>query len=90
MKGTKVGVIYFKRISKSSHKRPFLKHFCSFEYMDLNQEGERTNEMLKGKVVSKVMRERAKEICIEFTDGTRLFVDHQLDNLEISITGESE
>ncbi len=58
--------------------------------MNLKEEAERASEMLKGKVIAKVMRQRAKEICIEFTDGTRLFVDHQSDNLEISISGNGE
>jgi len=58
--------------------------------MDLNDQAERATKMLKGKEVEKVMRHRAKEICIEFTDGTRLFIDQQSDNLELSITGGDE
>lgn len=58
--------------------------------MNLKQEAERATELLKGKVVAEVMRHRAKEVCIEFTDGTRLFVDHKPDNIELSITGEDE
>ena len=58
--------------------------------MNLEQEAERATELLKGKVVTKVMRHRAKEVCIEFTDGTRLFVDHNPDNVELSITGGDE
>jgi hypothetical protein len=58
--------------------------------MNLKEEAKRASEMLKGKVIAKVMRQRVKEICIEFTDGTRLFVDHQSDNLEISISGGKE
>ena len=58
--------------------------------MNLEQEAERATELLKGKVVAKVMRHRAKEVCIEFTDGTRLFVDHNPDNVELSITGGDE
>lgn len=58
--------------------------------MNLNKQAARATKMLKGKVVAKVMRHRAKEICIEFTDGTRLFIDQQSDNLELSITGDDE
>ena len=46
--------------------------------------------MLVGKVVAKVLRAREKEVCVEFTDGTRLFIDHKTDNVELSITGEGE
>ena len=42
--------------------------------------------MLKGKVVSIVFRHRLGEVGIEFTDGTRLFVDHVEDGVELSIT----
>jgi hypothetical protein len=58
--------------------------------MNLNQEAERASELLKGKIVAKVMRHRAKEVCVEFTDGTRLFVDHNSDNVELSITAAAE
>jgi len=54
--------------------------------MNLEQEAERATELLKGKVVAKVMRHRVKEVCIEFTDGTRLFVDQKPDGVELSIT----
>jgi len=57
--------------------------------MDLKQESERATEMLKGKVVEKVLRHREKEVGIEFTDGTRLFVDAHDGELELSITGGS-
>ena len=58
--------------------------------MNLEEEAERATELLKGKVVAKVIRHRAKEICVEFTDGTRLFVDHNSINVELSITGGAE
>ena len=48
----------------------------------------RSTELLEGKTVLKVLERRnGKEIYIEFTDGTRLFIDHQPEELEISITG---
>jgi len=55
--------------------------------MNLKKEAETATELLKGKIVAKVYRHRAKEVCIEFTDGARLFVDHNEDILQISITG---
>jgi hypothetical protein len=55
--------------------------------MDFEQEAKQAENLLKGKVVEKVSRNREKEICIEFTDGTRLFVDHIENSLELSITG---
>jgi len=57
--------------------------------MDLKQESERATEMLKGKVVEKALRHREKEVGLEFTDGTRLFVDAHDGELELSITGGS-
>ena len=59
-------------------------------FLNLEEEAERATELLKEKVVAKVMRHRAEEICIEFTDGTRLFVDQQVAGLELSITGGAE
>ena len=58
--------------------------------MDLEREAERATELLKGKVVARITLHRAKEVCVEFTDGTRLFVDHHPDEVELSITGGDE
>jgi hypothetical protein len=58
--------------------------------MNLEQEAERATELLRGKIVAKVTRHRAKEVCIEFADGARLFVDHKPDDVELSITGGDE
>lgn len=52
----------------------------------LAEEARRATELLKGKTVAKVWRHRREEIGIEFTDGTRLFIDHRPSELEISIT----
>jgi hypothetical protein len=49
------------------------------------EEAERATEMLSGKVIVRVERHRDNELLIEFTDGTRLFVDSQ-DPIELSIT----
>jgi hypothetical protein len=47
--------------------------------------------MLKGKIVKVVRRHRVGEVLVEFTDGTRLFVDADGDEIELSITaGRSE
>ncbi|NNG01605.1 MAG: hypothetical protein HKM93_19610 [Desulfobacteraceae bacterium] len=54
--------------------------------MDLEKEAKRATDMLNGKTIYQVLRHRVGEVCIECTDGTRLFVDHQPDGIELSIT----
>lgn len=54
--------------------------------VELIAEAERLSAMLCGKKVEKVWRHRAHEIGIEFSDGTRLFVDARDMGLEISVT----
>ncbi|HXH69968.1 MAG TPA: hypothetical protein VNI60_06420 [Pyrinomonadaceae bacterium] len=58
--------------------------------MNLPKETQRATKMLKGKTVDSVKNFRKKEVLIEFTDGTRLFVDWQESELEISIEGNFE
>jgi hypothetical protein len=58
----------------------------STEESELAIEARRATEMLRGKVVAVVWRHRIGEIGIEFTDGTRLFVDHTAAGVELSIT----
>ncbi len=58
--------------------------------MNLPKETQRATRMLKGKTVNSVKNFRKKEVLIEFTDGTRLFVDWQESELEISIEGNFE
>lgn len=53
----------------------------------LQQEAARATALLGGKVVAKIWRHREGEVGIEFTDGTRLFVDHTPSGVELSITG---
>jgi hypothetical protein len=53
---------------------------------DLKREAERATALLQGKTVRLVWRHREQEIGIEFTDGTRLFVDQTRTGVEISIT----
>jgi hypothetical protein len=54
--------------------------------MSLEQESASATEMLRDKVVARVMRYRETELLIEFTDGTRLFVDGNNTGVELSIT----
>jgi hypothetical protein len=53
--------------------------------MSLADESERATALVAGKVVARVVRHREGEVLIEFTDGTRLFVDGAA-ALELSIT----
>ena len=60
----------------------------SFAYplvMTLDEEATRLKELLGGKVVTNVLRHRADEIVVEFSDGSRMIVDAPSD-LEISVT----
>lgn len=60
----------------------------SFDYpivMTLDEEATRLKELLSDKVVTNVVRHRADEIVVEFSDGSRMIVDAQSD-LEISVT----
>ena len=53
---------------------------------NLETEARHATDLLRGKVVRLVWRHRPREVGIEFTDGTRLFVTAQSE-LELSITG---
>ncbi|WP_129120821.1 hypothetical protein [Veronia nyctiphanis] len=54
----------------------------------LNQEALAIERMITSKKVLRVFRPRSNEICLEFDDGTRLFIDGQLgETLEFSVTG---
>ena len=57
--------------------------------VDLDDEAKRATAMLKGKAVRQVWRPRAGEVGVEFTDGSRWFVDASGSELEISITGSN-
>ena len=50
------------------------------------EESARATELLRGKVVARVVRNRPSEVLVEFTDGTRMFVDQTDGALELSIT----
>ena len=55
--------------------------------MELSEESDRATELLKGKRVVRVIRHRKEEVCVEFADGTRLYVDGRVGAVELSITG---
>jgi len=52
----------------------------------LQDESRLATELLRGRIVSLVFRRRSTEVGIEFTDGTRLFVNWAIDGIELSIT----
>ena len=54
---------------------------------DLDDEAARTTALLEGKCVRHVWRRRAGEVGLEFTDGTRLFVNAIGSGVELSVTG---
>ena len=54
--------------------------------LELEAEAKRATKLLKGKVVRAVWRHSEKQLGIEFTDGTRVFVDHAPSCVEVSIT----
>ncbi len=52
----------------------------------LKKESEIATKLQKGKIIKKIIRHKKKELIIEFTDGSRLFIDHKEKGLELSIT----
>ena len=58
--------------------------------VDLKDEAARLTDLLRGKTVKVVWRDRAEEVGIEFNDGTRLFVDVATAGLDLSVTGGPE
>ncbi len=54
--------------------------------MTLAEEQRRLQLLLKGRTVKRIWRHRKKELGIEFTDGTRLYIDwHENRSLEFSV-----
>ncbi|MGP4846276.1 hypothetical protein ACTXGQ_19285 [Marinobacter sp. 1Y8] len=54
----------------------------------LGYEAKAIQELLEGKVLTRVMRPRIHEVVLEFSDGSRFFVDTQAEiSLEFSVTG---
>ncbi|MFC1855554.1 hypothetical protein ACFL2A_03305 [Thermodesulfobacteriota bacterium] len=58
----------------------------SEESLDINEMDVSATKLLQDRVVDLIWRHREKEVCIQFTDGTRMFVDRIETGLEISIT----
>ena len=56
---------------------------------DLENEGRKLTDLLRGKTVKVVRRHRSREVVIVFDDGTTLFVDNISGGLEFSVTGGS-
>ncbi|WP_187805597.1 hypothetical protein [Aquipseudomonas alcaligenes] len=54
---------------------------------NLKEESIKATELLKGRKVQAVVRHTPSEVLIQFTDGTRLFIDVSNEELELSITG---
>jgi hypothetical protein len=55
-------------------------------FENLQKEARQLTKMLKGKTVDVVWRHRKEEVGIQFTDGTRLFIDQTPNGLDYSIT----
>jgi hypothetical protein len=54
--------------------------------MDLEEEAAELTRLLAGKTVRHARRFRVAEVLIEFTDGTRLYVDAKANEVECSVT----
>lgn len=55
---------------------------------NLELEAKKLTSLLGNKKVSEIYRHRESELCIEFSDGSRLFVNcNENRSLELSITG---
>lgn len=54
----------------------------------LKEQTRRGTSMLKDKTVRRLVRHRRGELLLEFTDGTRLFVDATAVGLDLSITSD--
>jgi hypothetical protein len=52
----------------------------------LEQESVSATEILGGKVLARIVRHLETEVLIEFTDGTRLFIDRTDRGVGLSIT----
>jgi hypothetical protein len=52
--------------------------------MTLEEEADRATQLLRGKILRRVVRNRSGEVLIEFEDGSRIFADSN-SPLELSI-----
>ena len=54
---------------------------------DLKDEERRLQSLIADKVIAQVRRHRAGELMLEFSDGSRLFVNVDGQDLDLSVTG---
>lgn len=54
---------------------------------DLKDEEQRLQSLIANKVIAQVRRHRACELMLEFSDGSRLFVNADGQDLDLSVTG---
>ncbi len=54
----------------------------------LEQEARHATSVLTGKTVAAILRPRDKEAIVQFTDGTRLYIDAKVEGVVVSISGE--
>jgi len=54
---------------------------------NLKEESIKVTKLLEGRKVQAVVRNKPSEVLIQFTDGSRLFIDINNEDLELSITG---
>jgi hypothetical protein len=54
---------------------------------DLNDDELRLQSLIADKVISRVRRHRPSELMLEFTDGSRLFINVDGQDLDLSVTG---
>ena len=57
--------------------------------MELEEEANKASDLLSGKTIKSIHRFRCSEVLIEFTDGTRFFIDGH-SSIELSITQASQ
>ena len=67
-----------------SHDRRYVSQGRSMQ--KLEQEALDLKELLKDKTVSNIVRHNEKELLIEFSDGTRFFVNSIEEKLDLSVT----
>lgn len=56
----------------------------------LKKEEKKATELLKGKIVKRIRRNRNDEVIVEFQDGTRFSFDWRENEFDLSITGNFE
>ena len=53
---------------------------------ELDRDSRQLTDLLKGKVITRILRPRVRELMVELSDGSRLFVDGRDEGLETSVT----